>query len=88
MSKLSVRTGPSDLRLLPLLLSDVESVSRFNGVFALGVVGVLIPIDGVLDKETLRGEGVCAIRSFCVASLLAAGDMVLNLSMVDLGEGL
>lgn len=58
LSKLSVRTGPSDLRLLPLFLSDVESASRFNGVFALGVVGVLIPMDGVLDEDTLRGEGV------------------------------
>lgn len=52
------------------------------------MLGVLIPIDGVLEDNALRGDGVLAIRSFWVANLLAAGDIVLKRSIVDLGDGL
>lgn len=57
------------------------------GVFILGVDGVLILNNGVFDKDLL-GDGLIDMRNFCVASLLAAGDIVFNRSIVDLGEGL
>lgn len=80
-----MRTGSCDR---VLLFSISRRFSGFDGACIRGVPGVLMPIDGVLDDEALRGVGVLAIRSFCVANLLAAGDMVLKRSMVDLGDGL
>jgi hypothetical protein len=63
---------------IPLILT--------RGVASLGVVGVFIPIQGVLID--LFGEGVIERRNFWVASLRAAGDIVFNRSIVDLGDGL
>lgn len=83
LSKLSVRTESWHRVLL-----FSRWFSDFKTVFIRGVLGVLIPIDGVFKDDILRGVGVLAIRSFWVANLLAAGDIVLKRSMVDLGDGL
>lgn len=72
---------PRDFSLLSELLV-------FLGEFIYDATsGVFNPIDEVLEG-VLLGLGV--ILSFCVANLLAAGDIVLNRSIVDthLGDGL
>lgn len=82
MSKLSVSTGPC---IRATLISNFCEAARLVGVF---VCGVLMPMDGVLDVGVRRGDGVLEIRNFWVANLLAAGDIVLKRSIVDLGDGL
>lgn len=84
LSKLSVSTGPC---IRVVFVSDFWEIASLADVIARGVLGVLIPTDGVLDSVR-RGDGVLDIRSFCVANLLAAGDIVLKRSIVDLGDGL
>lgn len=85
LSKLSVSTGPC---IRVVFVSDFWEIASLADVIARGVLGVLIPTDGVLDDNVRRGDGVLDIRSFCVANLLAAGDIVLKRSIVDLGDGL
>lgn len=85
LSKLSVSTGPC---IRVTFVSDFWPVAFLVDAIARGVLGVLMPANEVLDDGVRRGDGVPEIRSFCVASLLAAGDIVLRRSMVDLGDGL
>lgn len=85
MSKLSVSTGPC---IRATLISNFCEDARLIGVSVRGVLGVLTPMDGVLDVGVRRGDGVLEIRNFWVANLLAAGDIVLKRSIVDLGDGL
>lgn len=85
LSKLSVSTAPC---IRVVFVSDFREIASLTGVIARGVLGVLMPIVGVLDDSVRRGDGVLDIRNFCVANLLAAGDIVLKRSIVDLGDGL
>lgn len=85
LSKLSVSTGPC---IRVILFSDFWDMLCLADVITPGVLGVLMPMDGVLDDDMRRGDGVLVIRSFWVANLLAAGDIVLKRSIVDLGDGL
>lgn len=86
LSKLSVSTGPC-IRVT-LTSNFCEDACLLAGIFVRGVLGVLMPMDGVLDDGVRRGDGVPVIRNFWVANLLAAGDIVLRRSIVDLGDGL
>lgn len=70
LRRLSVSTISCDL----FSSSDVGSLRR-DVIF-----GVLIPVRGVRD---LLGDGVAIIFNFCVANLLAAGDIVASLSIFD-----
>lgn len=59
LSRLSVRTGPCTRATL---ISNFCEAASLTGV--LGRLGVLTPIDGVLDDGVRRGDGVPEIRNF------------------------
>lgn len=60
MSKLSVSTGPCTR---VAFASDFWEIC-LTGVTTRGVLGVLMPMDGVLVDGVRRGVGVPEIRSF------------------------
>lgn len=60
LSKLSVSTGPC---IRVVFVSDFWEIACLAGVIARGMLGVLMPMDGVLESVR-RGDGVLDIRSF------------------------